>query len=69
MASAHPAAPESRSTIVLGVIGGSGLYQMDALADAAEVELTTPFGTPSAPYTVGTLPRPHDHGRQRRWPR
>lgn len=58
MTSAHPAAPESRSTVVLGVIGGSGLYQMDALADAVEVELTTPFGTPSAPYTVGKLPRP-----------
>ncbi len=56
-ASAHPAAPESRKTLVLGVIGGSGLYQMDALADASEVELTTPFGTPSAAYTVGTLPR------------
>jgi len=55
--SAHPAAPESRQTLVLGVIGGSGLYQMDALADATEVELTTPFGTPSAAYTVGTLPR------------
>jgi 5'-methylthioadenosine phosphorylase len=58
MASAHPAAPESRTTVVLGVIGGSGLYQMDALADAMQVELTTPFGTPSAPYTVGKLPRP-----------
>jgi 5'-methylthioadenosine phosphorylase len=58
MTSAHPAAPESRTTVVLGVIGGSGLYQMDALADAASVELTTPFGTPSAPYTVGKLPRP-----------
>jgi 5'-methylthioadenosine phosphorylase len=58
MASAHPAAPESRTTVVLGVIGGSGLYQMDALAGATEVELTTPFGTPSAPYTVGTLARP-----------
>lgn len=57
MASAHPAAPESRQTVVLGVIGGSGLYQMEALADATEVELTTPFGTPSAAYTVGTLPR------------
>jgi 5'-methylthioadenosine phosphorylase len=58
MASAHPAAPESRTTLVLGVIGGSGLYQMDALAGATEVELTTPFGTPSAAYTVGTLARP-----------
>lgn len=58
MASAHPAAPESRTTVVLGVIGGSGLYQMDALADATQVELSTPFGAPSAAYTVGTLPRP-----------
>jgi 5'-methylthioadenosine phosphorylase len=58
MTSAHPAAPASRTTVVLGVIGGSGLYQMDALADATQVELTTPFGTPSAPYTVGKLPRP-----------
>ncbi|MEM9457362.1 MAG: S-methyl-5'-thioadenosine phosphorylase [Myxococcota bacterium] len=57
-AGAHPAAPESRQTLVLGVIGGSGLYQMDALADATAVELVTPFGTPSAAYTVGTLPRP-----------
>ncbi|MCA9711020.1 MAG: S-methyl-5'-thioadenosine phosphorylase, partial [Myxococcales bacterium] len=57
-ARAHPAAPESRQTLVLGVVGGSGLYQMDALADATEVELSTPFGTPSAAYTVGTLPRP-----------
>lgn len=56
--SAHPAAPESRASLVLGVIGGSGLYQMDALADATEVELCTPFGAPSGPYTVGTLPRP-----------
>jgi len=55
--SAHPAAPESRQTLVLGVIGGSGLYQMDALADTREVELATPFGAPSSAYTVGTLPR------------
>ncbi len=56
--SAHPAAPESRQTLVLGVIGGSGLYQMDALRGAESVELSTPFGAPSAAYTVGTLPRP-----------
>ena len=55
--SAHPAAPQSRQTLVLGVIGGSGLYQMDALSDASQVELSTPFGAPSAAYTVGTLPR------------
>lgn len=42
---------------MLGVIGGSGLYQMDALRDPTLVELSTPFGAPSAAYTVGTLPR------------
>lgn len=54
---AHPASPSGRDTIVLGVIGGSGLYQMDALQDAESVELTTPFGDPSGPYTVGRLAR------------
>jgi 5'-methylthioadenosine phosphorylase len=54
----HPAAPESRETCVLGVIGGSGLYQMDALQAAETVELSTPFGPPSGPYTVGELARP-----------
>ena len=39
----------------IGIIGGSGLYDMDALADRAEVALSTPFGEPSAPYIVGTL--------------
>ena len=39
----------------IGIIGGSGLYDMDALADRAEVALSTPFGEPSAPYLVGTL--------------
>lgn len=56
--SAHPAAPGQRAEIVLGVIGGSGLYQMEALAGAESVEVSTPFGRPSGPYTVGHLPRP-----------
>lgn len=57
--SIHPAAPESRSTIVLGIVGGSGLYKMDALAGGTQVELRTPFGTPSGPYTLAQLSRPH----------
>jgi 5'-methylthioadenosine phosphorylase len=55
----HPAAPESRRTLVLGVIGGSGLYQMDALEGAESVWVDTPFGDPSGSYTVGRLPRPN----------
>ena len=41
--------------IRFGVIGGTGLYQMDTLTDVDEVELDTPFGKPSDAYIVGTL--------------
>ncbi|MFQ5575855.1 MAG: S-methyl-5'-thioadenosine phosphorylase [Anaerolineae bacterium] len=39
----------------IGVIGGSGLYQMDGLTDIEEVTLTTPFGSPSDVIMVGML--------------
>jgi 5'-methylthioadenosine phosphorylase len=39
----------------LGVIGGSGLYQMEALADVEEVSLETPFGKPSDDFMVGSI--------------
>ncbi|MEO0756411.1 MAG: S-methyl-5'-thioadenosine phosphorylase [Cyanobacteria bacterium J06648_16] len=39
----------------IGVIGGSGLYQMDALTDIEEVEVDTPFGKPSDALIVGKL--------------
>lgn len=39
----------------IGIIGGSGLYQMDALKDVQEVQVDTPFGTPSDALIVGTL--------------
>jgi 5'-methylthioadenosine phosphorylase len=41
--------------IRFGVIGGSGVYQMEALHDVEEIGLTTPFGAPSDHYFVGTL--------------
>lgn len=41
--------------IRFGVIGGSGVYQMEALTDIEEVTITTPFGAPSDNYIVGTL--------------
>ncbi len=41
--------------IRIGVIGGSGVYQMEALQDVEEVTLETPFGAPSDAYVVGTL--------------
>ncbi len=42
-------------TIQIGIIGGSGLYDMAALTDREERQVATPFGEPSAPYIVGTL--------------
>ncbi|MCY3901047.1 MAG: S-methyl-5'-thioadenosine phosphorylase [Caldilineaceae bacterium] len=41
--------------IRFGVIGGSGVYQMETLSDIEEIELDTPFGKPSDAYIVGTL--------------
>ena len=42
-------------SITIGIIGGSGLYDMAELTDRDERSVTTPFGDPSAPYVVGTL--------------
>ena len=39
----------------VGIIGGSGLYQMAGLARPREVRLNTPFGRPSDAYIVGEL--------------
>src|SRR2546425_9419040 len=39
----------------IGIIGGSGLYDMAELTDREEKTITTPFGDPSGPYVVGTL--------------
>ena len=43
------------STAKIGIIGGSGLYQMDALEDIEEITLETPFGSPSDAFIIGTL--------------
>ena len=39
----------------LGFIGGSGLYDMDGLANRREVEVETPFGSPSDSIVTGDL--------------
>ncbi len=39
----------------IGIIGGSGLYAMEGLKIIDEISVKTPFGTPSAPFIVGTL--------------
>lgn len=39
----------------LGIIGGSGLYELEALENREEVRLSTPFGDPSDALICGTL--------------
>ncbi|GAA2501633.1 S-methyl-5'-thioadenosine phosphorylase [Winogradskya humida] len=39
----------------IGVIGGSGLYDLDLLQEVETVTPSTPYGDPSGPITVGTL--------------
>ena len=39
----------------IGVIGGSGLYEIEGLTDLERVKLTTPYGEPSDEYMVGRL--------------
>ncbi len=47
MAAQHP--------VKIGIIGGSGLYQMEALTDIEEVRVETPFGDPSDALIVGKV--------------
>ena len=46
---------ESMATAQIGIIGGSGLYQMPELKDIEEVSVDTPFGKPSDAFIIGTL--------------
>jgi 5'-methylthioadenosine phosphorylase len=41
--------------IKIGIIGGSGLYQMPELQNVKEIEVDTPFGKPSDAFIVGEL--------------
>jgi 5'-methylthioadenosine phosphorylase len=58
-------------TAQIGIIGGSGLYEMPELTDREKRILSTPFGDPSGAYTLATLrgkrvaflPR-HDEGHR-----
>jgi len=45
--------------ISIGVIGGSGLYEMEGLTQVKTVKVATPFGNPSDTYLIGTL-----HGKR-----
>jgi 5'-methylthioadenosine phosphorylase len=41
--------------VTIGIIGGSGLYQMAGLTEAEEVSVDTPFGSPSDQFIVGKM--------------
>jgi 5'-methylthioadenosine phosphorylase len=43
------------SQTTIGVIGGSGLYEIEGLSDLSEIALDTPFGTPSDSFVTGVL--------------
>jgi 5'-methylthioadenosine phosphorylase len=43
------------SNPTIGIIGGSGLYDMGELTDREERVISTPFGDPSGPYVLATL--------------
>jgi 5'-methylthioadenosine phosphorylase len=54
------------SEVKLAVIGGSGVYDMEALTDIEEQDISTPFGNPSDTIVIGTLSGPTS-GRSRAW--
>ena len=43
------------SEATIGVIGGSGLYDMEGLEQVKRIRIETPFGDPSDEYVTGTL--------------
>jgi 5'-methylthioadenosine phosphorylase len=47
------------AVVRIGVIGGSGLYEMEGLTQVKTMKVATPFGKPSDDYIIGTL-----HGRR-----
>jgi 5'-methylthioadenosine phosphorylase len=50
-----PQRAAGKPTAEIGIIGGSGLYEMPGLESAREVRIKTPFGDPSDALVVGKL--------------
>jgi 5'-methylthioadenosine phosphorylase len=55
MAKTKRKAKAKAAPVLIGIIGGSGLYSMPGLSGAREVRVKTPFGDPSDALVVGTL--------------
>ena len=58
--------------VKIGIIGGSGLYEMADLTERKEIPINTPFGSPSDNLIVGSLCGQRvaflaRHGRGHRW--
>jgi 5'-methylthioadenosine phosphorylase len=47
--------PEEALSLRIGVIGGSGLYEMEGLENLREEKVRTPFGDPSDRYVIGSF--------------
>ncbi len=46
---------EQTTPVRLGVIGGSGLYEIEGLSETERIEVRSPFGTPSDSLLLGRL--------------
>ena len=44
-----------KEKVEIGIIGGSGLYEMEGLTAIKKVSVKTPFGEPSGPFVTGLL--------------
>ncbi|CAD6572733.1 MAG: S-methyl-5-thioadenosine phosphorylase [Tremellales sp. Tagirdzhanova-0007] len=47
---------EANEHVLVGCIGGSGLYHLDNLTQLKQIEIETPWGKPSSPITISKLP-------------
>ncbi|WVQ82339.1 S-methyl-5'-thioadenosine phosphorylase [Cryptococcus sp. DSM 104549] len=47
---------EANEQVLVGCIGGSGLYHLDNLTFVKKLDITTPWGKPSSPITISSLP-------------
>lgn len=42
-------------SVDLGIIGGTGIYQINEVTIKDEIKIETPFGNPSAPIIIGEI--------------
>ena len=55
MSTTPGATTQPLAEVQVGVIGGSGLYEMEGLTDVTQVSVETPYGMPSDDLVIGTL--------------